>query len=417
MGAGQVQWQRYRADLLAVYQAAVQAVGGRARVAAALGTRGERRLSHLIAVGKAAPHMAAGAWDVLGAELEAGLVITKHGHCEPLYPPQAPVRCLEAAHPVPDESSLAAGRALLEFLRAAPSEASMLFLISGGASSLVEVLPEGLAADFLGRMNQWLLAAGLPIGAMNRVRKRVSCIKGGRLAAHLAGRRTLNLLISDVPGDDPRVIGSGLLVPHRAEDLSLRGIELPDWLEAATEHAPPLPRRQAFRSVRSRIIARPADARRAAAQAGEALGYSTYVYEELLSGEAADIGRHVVQEVVAGPPGLRVWVGETTVHLPPKPGRGGRCQSLALAAAAEIAGRSDMCVLAAGTDGSDGPGEDAGALVDGDTVERARLAGLQPVPSLEAADAGTFLEASGDLIYTGPTGTNVMDLVLILKVG
>ncbi len=407
--------QRHRRNLLAIYRTALEAVDGRLCVRRALQARRMPSPLYAAAIGKAAPSMMAGACDALGGELVSGLVITKRGYAESMFPAGAPVRCLEASHPVPDESSLAAGRALLEFIAGAPADASFLFLVSGGASSLVEVLPDGLGADFLSRTNEWLLGSGLPIGAMNRVRKRMSCIKGGRLVSYLEGRTALGLLVSDVPEDDPRVIGSGPLVPHHSEDLGLRGIRLPEWLDSVAAKAPPLPPRSAFRAVSNEIVARPADARRAAAAAGEAQGYTVYVYEDLVTGEAADAGRQVVQEVRAGPTGLRVWMGETTVHLPPQPGRGGRCQSLALAAALEMTGRADLYMLAVGTDGTDGPGEDAGALVDGGTVERGRVAGMDPARCLAAADAGTFLEASGDLVHTGPTGTNVMDLLLVLK--
>ncbi|NIR29501.1 MAG: DUF4147 domain-containing protein [Gammaproteobacteria bacterium] len=407
--------QHHRRNLLAIYRTALEAVDGRLRVRQALHERQMPSPLYAVAIGKAATSMMAGACDALGGGLASGLVITKGGYAESLFPAGAPVRCLEASHPVPDESSLVAGRELLEFIADAPSEASFLFLVSGGASSLVEVLPEGLGTDFFRRTNEWLLASGLPIGAMNRVRKRVSCIKGGRLACYLNGRAALNLLVSDVPGDDPRVIGSGLLIPHHSEDLGLRGICLPEWLDTVAGKAPPLPPRSAFRAVRSEIVARPADAGRAAARAGEEYGYTVYVYDDLVTGEAGDAGRQIVQEVTAGPTGLRVWMGETTVHLPPRPGRGGRCQSLALAAAMEMAGRTDLYLLAVGTDGTDGPGQDAGALVDGGTVERGCRSGLEPEACLAAADAGSFLEASGDLVHTGPTGTNVMDLHLVLK--
>lgn len=404
-----------RRDLLTCYQAALAAVGGRGCVARFLRRRPPPAPVRAVALGKAAVHMAAGAFEVLGGDIESALLLTKHGHCEPLLPPGAPARCMESAHPVPDRSSLAAGRALLAFVEEAPREAALLFLLSGGASSLAEVLPAAVGAASLPRINRWLLASGLPIGAINRVRKRISCIKAGRLAAHLGGRRTFNLLISDVPGDDPRVIGSGPLVAHRPADIDIGDIDLPPWLAALAAQAPALPDAGVFESVTTEIVARPADAREAAATAARARGYGVRVEPGLVVGDAVEAGRRLARDALAAPPGLYVYGSETTVRLPEQPGRGGRCQSLALAAAMEIRGRGDVHILAAGTDGTDGPGEDAGALVDGATLRRGTDAGLDPARCLAEADAGRFLAASGDLLHTGPTGTNVMDLVLVLR--
>jgi glycerate 2-kinase len=359
--------------------------------------------------------MAVGALDAVGERLAALLAITKTGHCQELTGVGGRVRCLESSHPVPDASSLAAGTELVHFIQGASWDASLLVLTSGGASSLVEQLAGDLGAEQLARVNGWLLGSGMDIHGINRVRKALSRIKGGRLAAYLGGHSALNLVISDVPGDDLRSIGSGLLVPHGPADVSLEGLTLPDWLAALTERAEPLPDEAMFERVRSVIVARSADAQWAAARRGEALGYAVHGHEPLLCDDASAAGRRVVEEVLRGPPGLYVWGGETTVRLPPNPGRGGRNQSLALAAARQLRGHDRVWLLAAGTDGTDGPGLDAGALVDGRTVTRGEDAGLDAGESLARADAGTFLEASGDLLHTGPTGTNVMDLVLALK--
>ena len=403
--------------LLDGYRAALDATGGRESVRRRLA--GEERdfaPRFAFAAGKAAPAMMAGAFDALGPVIERALVITKHGHADDVLKAGWPVEVVESSHPVPDESSLAAGRALVEFVGAIPADADALALLSGGASALVEVLPEGFDASDLARMNEYLLAAGHPIGAVNRVRKRVSRIKGGRLAQRLAARRTLGLAISDVPGDDPKVIGSGLLVAHSAQDLSIDDLDLPPWLAAMGRRAPPLPPAPATRRVRTVIVACPAGARAAAAAACRAAGVDVVEHRDLLEGDALEVGRRMGDEIAHGKPGAHVWASETTVTLPPGPGRGGRCQSLALAAALEMRDSAGACLLAAGTDGTDGPGQDAGAIVDAGTVARGVAAGLDPERCLRTADAGTFLEASGDLVRTGPTGTNVMDLVAALKV-
>ena len=421
--------------LMEGYRAALDAVGGRESVRRRLAVEKVLAPRFAFAVGKAAAYMMAGAFDVLGERIEGALVVTRHGHAGGVLDPGWPVEVVESSHPVPDASCLAAGRALLGFLDAVPGDADVLALVSGGASALVEVLPDGFVASDLARVNEYLLAAGHPIGAMNRVRKRISRIKGGRLAQRIAPRRALNLAISDVPGDDPKVIGSGLLVAHSSEDLAVDDLGLPPWLVEMGRRAPPLAggdaaTRASAGCIRTEVIARPADARAAAATACRSAGIDVVEHPRLLQGDAVEAGRRIGREIARAKPAAHVRVGETTVVLPPNPGRGGRCQSLALAAAMEIGGSTGAgapvagtgegagaCVLAAGTDGTDGPGEDAGALVDAGTIARGAAAGLDPGRSLRAADAGTFLEASGDLVHTGPTGTNVMDLVVAMKAG
>ena len=401
--------------LLDGLRAALDATGGRESVRRRLAREEEFAPRFAFAVGKAAPAMMAGALESLESSIERALVVTKHGHTGGELDSGWPVDVVESSHPVPDASSLAAGRALVDFVDAIPDDADALALISGGASALVEVLPEGFDASDLARVNEYLLAAGHPIGVVNRVRKRISHIKGGRLAQRLAARRTLGLAISDVPGDDAKVIGSGLLVAHSSDDISLDGFDLPSWLTEIGDHGPPLSDAGAADRVHTEVIARPADARAAAVATYRDAGMDVVEHRALLEGDALDVGRRIGREIAGGIPGTHVWASETTVTLPPGPGRGGRCQSLALAAALEIRGCAGVWVLAAGTDGTDGPGTDAGAIVDGGTVARGVAAGLDPERSLRTADAGAFLDASGDLVHTGPTGTNVLDLVVALK--
>ncbi|MGF1615027.1 MAG: glycerate kinase [Gammaproteobacteria bacterium] len=408
-----------RQDLLDIYGAGIGAVDGRRRVAQFLhdevsGTWKQCPL-HVVGIGKAAVRMAAGAVDVFGSNIVSALLITKTGHCEPLFDACPGVRCFESAHPVPDSRSFQAGRLLVSYLEAAPASARFIFLISGGASSLVERAPVGWAASDVVRIHRWLLGAGLPIGVMNRVRKRVSRLKAGRLARLLRGRATLNLLISDVPDDDPRVIGSGLLVQHRQAAIDVGDVRLPRWMTPLLANPPTLAPASAFEHIRTEVIAWPGLARAAAAALARQRGYRTAVHDAVLQGDALAVGRRIALQVANDAPGVQIWSSETTVTLPPEPGRGGRCQSLALAAAMTFAGRADRYLLAAGTDGTDGPGTVTGALVDGGTVQRGQQAGLDAAECLVAADAGTFLEASHDLLTTGPTGTNVMDLLVSLK--
>lgn len=398
--------------LLDIYAAALQAVDGRAAVRTRLSRYAAAGPVHAVAIGKAASAMMQGAVDALGEGLAAGLVITRHGYADAAGPR---VRVLEADHPLPGAASLAAGQALLDFIAAAPAAAPLLFLISGGTSALVEVLPPDVDAARLQAANDWLLASGWDIARINQVRRSLSCIKGGRLTRHVGGHPVLNLLLSDVPGDEPSVIGSGLLVPAQdAAPVASAQAPLPPWLAAHVAAAPPLPKAADFAAIHTEILCSNRDARMAAGVAGAARGLAVHHHDEVIQGEAAGVGHALARQALAGPPGLHVWGGEATVRLPPQPGRGGRCQSLALAAAQVLAG-SPLTLLAAGTDGSDGPGEDAGALVDGETIARGELECFNARECLARADAGSFLEASGDLLQTGPTGSNVMDLVLALK--
>jgi hydroxypyruvate reductase len=395
-----------RQDLLEIFAAALEAVRGDRVVAQALQ---QARLTgdwHVVAIGKAAAAMWQGAREVLGGQIRASLVITKHGHAEALSP-QEGLELIESDHPVPGAASLEAGRRLLDFLKRAPADARFLFLVSGGASSLVEVLPEGMTAGQLAQLNTWLLGSGLDIAAMNAVRKRVSRIKGGGLLRWVGTREGRCLLISDVPGDDPAVIGSGLLVPG---DAPLPD-GLPDWVGALIEADAALP----SSSTRCEVIANRTRALEAAAETARQLGYRVELAPDLLSGDAGATGAALGARLRDAAPGVYLWGGETTVRLPPQPGRGGRNQHLALGAARALAGAAGAYLLAAGTDGTDGPTDDAGALVDGQTTERMALDGIDARDALVRADAGTALEAAGDLVRTGPTGTNVMDLVIGLK--
>lgn len=367
---------------------------------------------YLIAFGKAACAMARGAQETLGNQIRDALIVTKRGGSEPL-----PWPVLEAGHPLPDDASLAAGAKLIEFAASIPPDAQVLVLLSGGASALVEVLPAGVGIEEWQDIHRWLLASGFDIHAMNAVRKRLSRIKGGQLAQWLYPRRVLCLAISDVPGDAPRSIGSGPLTADEAGVLpDLAGA--PESLRVALAKAPPLPKADdsCFRNIEFNIIATLATAKQAAAEAARKLGYLVNVRPEFIEGDAIETGARLGRELLESPPGVvHVWGGETTIRLPLRPGRGGRNQSLALSAALALQNHKNAWLLAAGTDGTDGPTEDAGALVDGETIARGELQGPMAREALARADAGTFLEESGDLIQTGPTGTNVMDLILGLR--
>lgn len=399
-----------RTELLTIYRSALTAVAGDRAVARWLQQHPLAGEWAVVAVGKAAAAMALGAERELGSRCRSGLVITKYGHGDPRF--AAPRwQVLESGHPVPDENSLAAGEALLNYLKTLPADLPLLFLLSGGASALVEALPPGMSLADLERVNDWLLGSGLDIAAMNAVRKRLSCIKGGRLTRHLGGRRCLQLIISDVPGDDPATIGSAPLHPSAEQPLPQA---LPDWLQEmlARAEAPPPMNDTQLAAVESHIVADNALARHAAREQAEALGLTIFDHPGHFQGDAEALAEEFVCALRGGGPGLHLWGGESSVTLPDNPGRGGRNQHMALAAARLLAGEENRLLLAVGTDGSDGPTGEAGALVDGNTAKRGEEEGLCAATALRTADSGTFLEASGDLIETGPTGSNVMDLVM-----
>lgn len=397
--------------LLDAYRAALDAVRGDRLVAHALSGHRLDRPVVLAAAGKAAPAMARGAAGVLGDRIAGGLVAGEATEDDD-WP--FPCRVIKGQHPVPGPGSLAAGDALLALLDSAPADAALLFLVSGGASSLLEVPAPNVSLDDLRRANEWLLASGLDIAAVNNVRRRMSRIKGGGLARYLGNRKALVLALSDVPGNDPAVIGSGWLAPQAGEPMP-EG--LPGWLEGLARNAPDAPPGDdpVWGNIETRIIGDNRAAVDAAARSLRAAGLDVRTAASRLSGDAAEQGRAIAHELSESPPGAVARGGECTVTLPDSPGTGGRCQHLALAAAEVLAGREDCWLLAVGTDGRDGNSDAAGALVDGGTIRRGEQEGLLAREALEKADSGRFLDAAGDLVDTGPTGTNVNDLVIGLK--
>lgn len=362
--------------------------------------------------------MMQGARDVLGHHIRGGLVITRYGYLPEALRADPGLTLIEAGHPVPDANSLRAGALLVDFLEHTATDAPVLFLISGGASALVEVLPEEVDLATWQNVNQWLLGSGLDISAINAVRRSLSLIKGGRLASHLHDLPACALYISDVPDDNPALIGSGLLaVP--GDVVSVETLTLPDWLRrllTRTGQNIPMPETTAIEHA---IVADAAHARQAAAKAAVSRGVEVRIHDDLLMAEINLVVPRLTTVLADGRTGMDIWSGEVTLHLPDNPGRGGRCQSLALAMARELAGQScqaaGACFLAAGTDGSDGNSEQAGACVDTGSWQRMLTGGVDPDACFNSADAYTALKVSGDLLATGPTGSNVMDLIMLMR--
>jgi len=406
-----------RQHLLTIYQAAIEGVNGRRAVMRyfASHTFADDAPCYLIAIGKAAASMAQGTFDQLDRHIEHALVITRYGYGEWLNIADYPLELIEAGHPQPDESSLIAGQRLLALLDEAPSNAHFIFLISGGTSALVEQLPATIDLNELQQINRWLLGSGLAIDEINQIRRALSLIKGGRLIPYLNGRTALNLLMSDVPGDDPAVIGSGLLVAQQNNCSQAVMDKVPVWLQHHLEVAS-VDMDGMSAQIDTVIVAASKDARRSATVAAKALGYPVHCHDDFIDGDVVTAAQQLAHELNHSEPGIHIWSSETTVQLPDAVGQGGRCQQLALAVAQAMSGDRQWLLLAAGSDGSDGginqDEADAGAMVDSGTIQCGQLAGFDVSIALEQANAGAFLEASGDLIMTGPTGANVMDLII-----
>ncbi len=403
-----------RYDLLTFFEAALEAVGGSRVVAKVLPELlKERQLNsqdiadmQIVSIGKAAESMLQGAHQCLGEATGRSLLISKSGYISDESYNNPLITCIESAHPVPDESSLVAGDALIQFLQ--QNQAPCLFLISGGASSLVEVLAENWSLNELQQVTQWMLANAYSISQINAVRGDISKIKRGGLWSYLNNRKVICLLISDVPNDNVAIIGSGLLFPDSHQSKSIPGSLPKRWkrkLEPANKPQPPS-------SFYWQIIASNKQAKRAAEKKAIATGYRTKIIEVLQEGLATEVAKQCVNISMNNPNTVIIWGAETTVVLPNHPGKGGRNQHLALAAAIELENKEPAYLLSAGTDGTDGATDDAGAIVDNETLTRAALEGYHAKHSLQAADSGHFLYASGDLISTGVTGTNVMDLII-----
>jgi len=389
-----------------LFQAAIDEVDGRYCVQTWCHNNAAK-FDHCIAIGKAAPAMLQGALDH-HKNLRQALLICPPRQCSRSLRKNKCINIVESSHPVPDQSSLDAGEALLGFLASIPEGEKLLVLISGGSSSLVEVPVAGLSLEQLQQINQHLLASGKNIQQMNAWRKQFSRIKGGGLLKYVQAEHCTQLLISDVQGDDVSVIGSGLLVANKHEtddDEFLH--ELFSTIQCE--------RTDATDTIDSNIVATQQKAMQAVCDEARNMGVDCYLHDEFLSGEAEEQGVRIAQWLLDAPAGVHIWGGETTVTLPEKPGTGGRNQQFALAAAQVLDGYHDISLLAAGTDGIDGNTPCAGAVVYGSTLQAAQKLGMDVAQALKKADAGKVLMATEYWLQTGPTNTNVMDLVIAYK--
>ena len=367
----------------------------------------------LVAAGKAAWQMASVAREALPA-IAGGVVVTKYGHVKGEIDG---VACYEGGHPVPDENSLRGTRAALALTGHLRADDTVLFLLSGGGSALFEqpLLPLAELQDITSQ----LLAAGADIVEMNTIRKRLSGVKGGRFAAHCAPAQVCAIVLSDIVGDPLDMIASGPACPDRSTCAQARAIAEKYALRLSAQARALLDAEtpKALFNVTTKITGSVRELCAAAADECRALGYEPLLLTDRLTCEAREAGSFLasVARTHANDGKNLAFLagGETVVHLTGS-GKGGRNQELALAAALGIEGLSNALILSAGSDGTDGPTDAAGGIVDGGTAEAMRLRGVDPAQALRDNDSYRALQAADALLITGPTGTNVNDVSLIL---
>jgi len=369
----------------------------------------------VVGVGKASVAMAKAIVGILPDRIHDGLIVTKRGHAEPV----PGVEVIEAGHPVPDEDSMQAGERTLRFAQECNEQDLVLFVLSGGASALMELPTEGVTLDELQETNRLLLASGADITQMNAIRSRISRLKAGGLARAFAPATVVALVLSDVVGNSLATIGSGPLIgPKNSGDLPTNLIDqLPAAVRSEVLAGQLLPR--SVPAVDHYIVGSVSVAVHAAADAAKAIGLDALPFQDPLQGEARSMARQicsVAQRHAQARPDdwfCLIFGGETTVKIRGN-GKGGRCQEMAVAAAPAIARIRDAAFLAAGTDGTDGPTDAAGGVVDTDLLLRAKNKGLDHRRALVQNDTYPFLEQTDGLIISGPTGSNVNDLCLVV---
>jgi glycerate 2-kinase len=432
-----------RSDALGIFRAALAAADPRAAVLRGMAGTSEAAniVAHqddnpsggrviVVGAGKAGAPMAQAVEQVLGDQIQAGAVTVKYGYTAPT----AKIKLNEAGHPLPDVNGLRATRAMVDLLGGLHETDLVICLLSGGGSALLELPVEGVTLDDLRSLTGAVLRCGATIEEMNTIRKHISQVKGGGLARLAEPARVLSLILSDVLGSPFDVIASGPTAPDSTtfsdalgvvEKYNLRG-QLPANILTHLERGargdiPDTPKADdsLFTRVTNIIVADNSSACEAAADDARARGYHTQLLSTQLQGEASVVGAEFARKarkLLAGGealPACLVAGGETTVTVRGH-GKGGRSQELALAASCDLAGLKGVVILAAGTDGTDGPTDAAGALADGETLGRAREHGLDSDASLANNDSYNFFRTLDDLIITGPTNTNVNDLIVVL---
>lgn len=387
---------------------------------------------YVIGMGKAAASMAKAIEDILGDELTTGIVNVKYGHTVPLRK----IKINEAAHPVPDEAGIAASKEITELLEKTGGKDLVICLISGGGSALLPYPAGDLTLEDKQSVTKSLLECGADIHEINSIRKQISAVKGGRLAGLVYPSTLISLILSDVIGDNLDVIASGPTVPDTHTFHDCRNIIAKYKLEDKVSSSvieyidkgcdgeiadTPKAGSPVFKRTQNTIVGSNILAVSAAKKKAEELGYNTIILSTFIHGETEEVAKvhtAIAKEINSSgnpvnKPACIISGGETTVTIEGK-GRGGRNQEFVLAAAIDIDGLDDIAILSGGTDGNDGPTDAAGAIADGTTINRAKELGLNAYQYLCENNSYNFFEPLGDLIITGPTNTNVMDLRIIL---
>lgn len=362
--------------------------------------------THCVAIGKVAAPMLQGALDSLPT-FKSALLISPPEKITRQLKKHKNVKCIASSHPIPDERSIDAGKALIHFLSNVEKNDNILFLISGGTSSLVEVLPDRVKLETLQKVNKYLLASGMDIYQVNSWRKQFSQIKGGGLLNWVKAKSMTQLLLSDVKEDKVEVIGSGLLVNTKIElkqDVFLSNIL------GVIKNTPMVN----DNNVQTHIIGNIDIAMEAVSEAAQAEGLESFIHEEFLEKDASIIAEKLYTYLKDAPLGIHVWAGESTVVLPDNPGIGGRNQTFALTFSKYINQVPNLHLLSAGTDGVDGNSNCAGAIVSSYTSQKAKRMGFDIDEELNKANAGMLLMATDDLINVD-SKTNVMDLIIVYK--
>jgi glycerate 2-kinase len=437
----------YREHLESIFRAGLEAVDPMEAVAKAVSRDGGELLVagrsyrledyeriFVIGAGKAGAPMASAMEEILGDRLTSGRITVKYGHTVPLKK----VEIKEAGHPIPDEEGIAGAEGISSIASQAGERDLVFCVISGGGSALLVSPAEGITLEEKQATTSELLACGASIEEINTVRKHLSRVKGGQLARACWPATVVTLILSDVVGDPLDVIASGPTVPDSStfgeclrivNRYALAGRLPPsvmERIEAGAKGAlPETPKEgeKIFERVQNEIVGNSLSAVLAAGRKAEALGYTPLILSTRIEGETREVAHvhaAIFREVLAtgfplAPPACILSGGETTVTLKGK-GKGGRNQEFSLAVALHIRGEDRIFFLSGGTDGTDGPTDAAGAFADGTTVERARAMNLEAGRTLEENDSYPFFDALGDLLITGPTNTNVMDLRICLIV-
>ncbi len=436
---------KLREDALNIYKAGLQAVDPHAAILKHCSRQGDLFLVsnkkynlggfkniYVVGAGKAGAAMATAIEEILPDEITEGAINVKYGHLAPLKK----IKIHEAGHPVPDEAGVSGTQKIMSILNQAKEDDLVICLISGGGSALLPLPAAGISLKEKQDLTGKLLACGADITEINTVRKHISQIKGGQFARLAAPARLITLILSDVVGDPLNSIASGPSVPDSSTFQQVLNIfkkynlesDISDTIKQHIQNGltgkiseTPKPGDSIFNKTQNVIIANNFQAVSAAKQKAEALGYNSMILSSAIEGETREVAKihtAIAKEIAASgnpvkAPACVISGGETTVTLQGN-GKGGRNQEFVLAAALNLACLDSVVILSAGTDGTDGPTDAAGAICDGQTITRAEKSNLDAEKHLNENNAYPFFEALNDLVKTGPTNTNVMDLRIIL---